>query len=153
MRTKQKIIIGAICLVSGVVGYLFFLYFAFGGFEIYGPPINIVIPKGFEGIACGRRMEGEQVSEATWKLDSSGYFKVSGEIQSHRPLVIRYLDTSTGTLSPASDEVWNPLFTENDTTSHVVYSVFWVGNIDGWRKRVSEAGSSHLCLGRFDKKV
>jgi hypothetical protein len=146
---QRKILTIASILGSVVLASVLFLYFAFGGFEKFNPPINVVIPKGYEGIACGQWFAGESLAETTWTLDSRGYFKVSGEIQSHRPRIFHYRDVSTGALSPAPDGVWNPIYTENDPKVGSTFSVVWVGAIDGWNHKVAANDTSRVCLGRF----
>ena len=149
MATVRMIKTAAAALVVALFAGVGFIYFAFGGFEKYGPPIHVVIPKNFTGVACGRWVEGEQRAETTWRVDSRGYFKVSGEIQSHRPRIFHYQDPTTGDLALAPADIWHPIFTENEPKTGVVFSVTWVGNIEGWKKRVAANDVQRVCLGRF----
>jgi hypothetical protein len=147
--TKRRLKIALGVVVAMIVAFAGFIYFAVGGFDRYGPPINILIAKGFSGVACGRWLAGEQREEATWTLDARGYFTLSEEVRSHRPRVIQLVDAATGARSPAPDEIWHPIYTENSPKDGATYLVVWVGDIKGWNKHRAANASGSICLGRF----
>ena len=142
-RTRSFIVVSTSVVAVLVVGVLFVT----GFFEKFGPPIRIVIPEEFSGVACGRLMTREERGLATWALDSRGYFEAGGEAQSHRPRQILIKDRSSAAVKPAMADVWHPIFTESDSGTGRTYAVAWVGAVEGWDK---VKGAGPFCIHRFN---
>lgn len=145
MAETRTLVTGAIAIVGAIVLAIFAIY---GGFEKIEAPIRVVVPEGFTGVACGKLTNGENKSSYT--LNSQGYFEASEELRSHRPREILVRDVKSGAIKPASNDIWHPIFTENDPRTGEAFTVVWVGAIDGWTTHAAAHGKNAFCVGRLN---
>jgi hypothetical protein len=147
MRQRNSIII--ITLVSALI----LLFWVGGGFEMFKPPIEIVLPENFAGVVCAESLPNsseKQEVAAHYEVLSNGLLLVDGDIlRSHRKRKLFSKGTKEASKQELPANTMFPILTENDATTHKSYTVYWVGSQTSWQQSIAARSGKPLCLGRY----
>lgn len=145
---KRKVLIFIFLLAIAIPAAV--LFWIGGGFDKFLSPIDVVLPQGYKGIVCAKIQDDQQpVSPLQYEVSENGLMLVEYDVaSSHRPWRFYLRVRTDDKMQMLGSSEWSPLFTENDATSGIAYTVFWVGTSDDWRRYATQHQGESYCLGR-----
>lgn len=128
-----------------------FFFWAYGGFDKFRSPINVILPDGYQGIICIKPQEAKNLSyKVRYEVNENGLMVMGRDVlSSHRQW--RFYQSSKSSVENRllDRSKWSPILTENDISSGEVYSVFWIGNSIEWDRFKTRYEKEFFCLGKY----
>jgi hypothetical protein len=128
------------------------VWFGIGEHErLFGEPVNLVFPKGFNGLVCVQFSPGPPpIYERPkhYNVSPEGLVLIpSAVLQSLNPRNYFERDATSGALRLMPSDYYLGIFSEN-APSGVAYTVGWVGSTASWDAFRKSRANQQYCLGR-----
>jgi len=146
--TSKIIILMFMLAIVIIAGFIFWIG---GGFDKFRSPVEVVLPRGYSGIICARLVDVQQPeSRLRYEANQDGLLFVGRDvILSHRRWKFYRRSGIANQLQVLSSDEWSSVFTENDASAGIAYTVFWIGTPAKWQEYVAQHAKESYCLDRF----
>lgn len=128
-----------------------FTFWVGGGFDKFRSPVDIILPVGYTGIVCVRSVESQHdVPQMRYQVSQNGLLQIEKSVlNSHRRWRLYRKGEDEGGSHLLSSDEWSPIFTENDTATGEIYTLYWIGTSAGWQRYAKAHGQDPYCLGSY----
>lgn len=137
--------------MSGLIAVLGFFFWIGGGFDLFKPPVEVVIPAVYSGVVCAKSLPSPPAAPTNrYEVLPNGFLPIDTDtLQSHRRWRFLSKESGTGTVTPLPNDAMSPRFGETDMQTNSYYAVFWVGTPNSWSQFIASQAGKPVCIGRF----